>query len=202
MSDRDVHKTHDEDRQTVWNRRYAEHSSIGEPSFVLQTFHSFLPQSGMALDIACGTGANSLFMAQYGLDVDAWDFSRVALNRLRREAADSDLAQCINTRCVEIDADVLPPSKYQVIVNCHYLDRSIIPAMKMALAPGGLLFFQTFTANKRVNLGPSKSAFLLAPGELQDLMQGLEILASQDEGTNPDETHPLAGRACIVARQP
>ena len=48
-------------------------------------------QSGTALDLGCGTGRHSLWLAEHGWDVTAVDFSRAGLSRLADVAADRGL---------------------------------------------------------------------------------------------------------------
>ena len=42
-----------------------------------------MPSDGVALDIACGTGANSFFLASLGMEVKAWDFSKTAIDTIK-----------------------------------------------------------------------------------------------------------------------
>ena len=181
-----------------WNRIYADKQFSGTPAFVLTEFQHFLPKQGRALDIACGSGANTVFLADKGLIVDAWDISDVAIARLGQI---TDTGR-VKARAIDITPAELTPATWDVITVCHYLDRSLIPAIKDALTPGGLVFYQTFTADKAISTGPTNPDFLLGPEELPVLMSGLEVLGYQNEGSNPNPDHPLAGLACIVARKP
>ena len=45
------------------------------------------PPTSRALDVACGFGGNSLYLASMGFQVDAVDISGVALAQLQAEAA-------------------------------------------------------------------------------------------------------------------
>ena len=184
-----------------WNRIYDQqvhHQGTGQPAAVLTENLHWLPAKGRALDIACGTGLNAIFLAKQGLQVDAWDISDTAIRLLSRQAQLSGLS--IQPVQMDICAGSLTPNRWDVIVNCHYLDRSIIPDMRAALTPGGLLFIQTFTADKQVDLGPSNPQFLLQKDELLGLTQNMEVLAYRNEGSNNDVAAPLAGRAYVVAR--
>jgi len=71
-----------------------------------------------------------------------------------------------------------------------------------ATRPGGLICYQTFTAEKQIDIGPSNPDFLLQPNELQSFVPGCEILAFRDESHNTNRDDPLAGRAFIIARKP
>jgi SAM-dependent methyltransferase len=174
---------------------------------VLTEHEHLLPDTGRALDIACGLGANTRFLADHGLMVDAWDLSDVAIDALQQSIQSNHLysnnaySNKVHCKALDITLEDLTPDTWHVIVSCHYLDRNLIPAMKEALKPGGRLFFQTFTADKVVNIGPGNPDFLLAPDELPVLMSGLTVLSYVNEGSNPDTRHPLAGLACIVAQK-
>ena len=69
-----------------------------------------------------------------------------------------------------------------------------------ALAPGGLLVYETFTrAQRELGYGPSRDDFLLAPGELPGLFPELEVV-EYDEGLieAPRPRHT----ARLLARRP
>jgi hypothetical protein len=69
-----------------------------------------------------------------------------------------------------------------------------------ALAPGGLLLYETFTVHQReLGYGPSRDEFLLQPGELPGLFPALEV-SHHWEGRieSPREAHV----AQLVARRP
>lgn len=165
---------------------------------VLTENASLLPDSGRALDVACGSGANSLFLARRGINVESWDISAVVIEALAARAGDLPLT----ARVVDISPASLEGFTFDVIVNCHYLDRSLLGPMIASLSPGGLIFFQTFLKNRALATGPSNPDFLLDDGELHSMMQGLDILAARDGALVSDPEDPLAGRACIVARKP
>ena len=183
-----------------WNRVYSENQLLGLPAAVLTDNDNILPFKGVALDLACGLGSNSLFLEARGLEVHAWDISKVAVSNLA-ERVDS-LQLNIQTRVVNITAAALPVKSYDLVITSHYLDRSLPPAILNATLPGGLICYQTFTAEKKINIGPNNPDFLLQPNELQSFVPNCEILAYQDEGQNTNKNHPLSGRAFIIARKP
>ena len=67
-----------------------------------------------------------------------------------------------------------------VIVVVHYLHRPLFPALVRALRPRGLLIYETFTHAQALRGKPANPAFLLAPGELMQLVQPLDIIASRE----------------------
>ena len=183
-----------------WNRIYSKERPPGITSAVLIDNADILPTRGVALDLACGLGTNSLFLSARGLEVHAWDISDVAISHLAEQA--QSLGLNIKTRVVDITAAELPLESYDLVVTSHYLDRSLPSAIMKATRPGGLICYQTFTAEKQVHKGPSNPDFLLQPNELPSFVSGCEILASKDQSHNTDENDPLAGRAFIIARKP
>jgi SAM-dependent methyltransferase len=179
---------------------YSENQLLGPPAAVLTDNDNILPVKGVALDLACGLGSNSLFLEDRGLEVHAWDISRVAISRLAEQAASLQLN--IQTKVVNITAAALPVESYDLVITSHYLDRSLPPAILNATLPGGLICYQTFTAEKKINIGPHNPDFLLQPNELQSFVPNCEILAYKDESQNTNKDHPLSGRAFIIARKP
>ncbi len=64
-----------------WNRKFREKPKRQPVCPVVEKYWREAP-SGKALDLACGLGRNSLFLAEHGMTVDAVDISDVALDRL------------------------------------------------------------------------------------------------------------------------
>ena len=183
-----------------WNRVYSKNRILRPPAAVLTDNVNIIPVKGRALDLACGLGSNSLFLEKRGLEVHAWDISEVAVSHLAEQADSFQLN--IKTRVVNITADELPVESYDLVIISHYLDRSLPPAILNATRPGGLICYQTFTAKKQIDIGPTNPEFLLQPNELHSFVPNCEVLAFKDESQNPDRDHSLAGRAFIIARKP
>lgn len=183
----------------IYRKQIGEGRQPGEPSYALTRALAHLPAKGTALDLAAGLGNNSLFLASQGLKVDAWDISGEAVSYLNQLARESSLA--VNASRLEIDPTCFSTASYDVIANCHFLDRQLFGAMGTALKPGGLLIFQTFAAGKVADIGPSNPDFLLEPGELQAVFSDLQVLEYQDETDNPNLDHPMAGRVMLIARK-
>ena len=187
------------DVKNKWNRIYARESHVSEPAAVLSRNVDLIQTRGLALDIACGTGANAVFLASMGLNVHAWDISTVAINHLAEEAKKH--RSIIETRVVNIAPNLFPGNCYDLILNCHYLDRSLIPAINKSLKQGGLVVFQTFTADKLADIGPTNPDFLLKKDELLEMFAEYEVLLYQDESQSTDTEDALCGRACLIGRK-
>ena len=180
-----------------WDDRYRSKSQPGSAATVLLDFQHLLPVHGVALDLACGMGANGLFLARRGLEVHAWDTSAVAVVKLRNFASQEGIFVHTDRRDVSLD----PPEEdqFDVIVVSHFLDRSICPAIFRALRPGGMLFYQTFTLKKVEVAGPDNPDYLLAENELLRLFPQLIVRAYREDASS-DNTD-LRNQAYIVAEK-
>ncbi|WP_455366098.1 class I SAM-dependent methyltransferase [Kaarinaea lacus] len=184
-----------------WNERYREAASAGlpEPALVLSENAHLLPDKGMALDLACGRGANAIFLVQHGLQVSAWDYSPVAVEQLQQYAKQQALTLRVEVRDVVHN----PPGKesFDVIVVSRFLERAIIPQLCAALKPQGLIFYQTFIAEKDAAIGPGNPDYLLQPNELLALFAALRIRVYREEGLLGDMTCGFRNEAMLVAQR-
>jgi SAM-dependent methyltransferase len=75
----------------------------------------------------------------------------------------------------------LPGVNFDGIVVTNYLHRPLFPCILDALAPAGLLIYETFAAGNERFGKPSNADFLLRPGELLDVARGrLRVIAYED----------------------
>lgn len=168
----------DEDRQK-WEARYADAADApSTPSAHLARL-SGLGLSGRALDIAGGAGRNAIWLAQQGLETTLVDISARALAIARERAVTAGVT--LHTVCRDLDTQPLPDGPWDVILSFHFLERSLWPAMRAALAPGGwLLFVQPTVCNLRRHPRPPQG-FLLAEHEGRAVAEGLEIVEYQED---------------------
>lgn len=159
-----------------WDARYRADSAPGAPAAVLAENTHLLPVHGEALDLACGLGANATLMAKQGLRVSAWDLSSVAIEHLRRAAPPGVL-------CTVRDVLAQPPvpQSFDVIVVSNFLSRGLETALVEALRADGLLFYQTFTRDKRDPGGPSNPDFLLKRSELLEMFSALRLVYYRED---------------------
>lgn len=75
-----------------WNHIYSQTGQKRYPPIEILAENDFLlPITGSALDVACGLGANAIFLAERGLTVTAWDISFVAIEQLKTYAVQQGL---------------------------------------------------------------------------------------------------------------
>ncbi|HIJ86732.1 MAG TPA: class I SAM-dependent methyltransferase [Desulfuromonadales bacterium] len=166
-----------------WNARYqSEDSFLGEhPSPFLareiERVKALVP-GPKALDIACGEGRNSVFLARHGFRVTGLDISDTGLEKGKNRAQTMGLA--VEFRRVDLD-DYSIQGTFDLILNFNFLLRELIPFEVAALNPGGVLLYDTIMASDQL-IQIHKPAYLLQPGELSRLFgtfQG-EVLFSEE----------------------
>jgi tellurite methyltransferase len=183
-----------------WDERYTQTDRVPSPAMVLADNLHLLPPAGKALDLACGLGANALFLVGQGMETTAWDLSPVAIKGLEARAKACGLPVRAEVRDVQLH----PPAAgtFDVVVVSHFLDRDLMPAIAAALRPGGLLFYQTFTREAVTDCGPSNPAFRLETNELLRLAGRLVIRVYREEGLLGDTSHGTRDVAMLIAQRP
>ena len=187
-------------RREKWNQRHDEATGTGEVAQVLLCNAHLLPRRGKALDLACGRGANALWLAGRGLEVHAWDFSAVAIERLQTEADSRGLA--VHGEVRDVVAEPPQPECFDLVLVSHFLERDLVEPLTAALKPGGRLFYQTFVQEVNLGRGPGRPQWRLAPNELLRLFAPLRIHYYRENAPLSDDSDPLADLALLVASKP
>ena len=159
---------------TTWDEKYAKE---GDPSRVPSLFLSQQIGSlsrGKALDLAMGSGRNSIFLAMNGYEVDAIDYSSVAVNKLQSFVKEQSLT--ISVKQGDLTSFQIPDNTYDLIINFNYLERSLIPQIKKGLNQGGMLLFETYTIEQPRYGRPHNPDYLLKPNELLSSFSDLHII--------------------------
>jgi len=186
-------------RQQRWDQRYSEKVfAAPEPAFVLST-NKHLLASGNALEIASGFGGNSILLAENSYQVDAFDYSEVAMQKLNDYASAHSLA--ISTTTVDLDDVSLPSEHYDLVIGSYYLQRELFPQLLSALKPGGLFFYQTFSGHCVNGAGPENPDFRLRSGELLTICSEHSILYYREDNGRCQGEACFNGEAMIVARR-
>jgi SAM-dependent methyltransferase len=156
-----------------WNIRHVEKPM---PQYVAPTLEKYIKEAnvGRALDVACGTGRNTHFLADLGFVVDAIDLSDYALSCVREDA---------NINKYEVDLDLYNiEEKYDLIININYLNRRLIQQMLEALQKGGVVIFETFIrAHDEPQKGSMNPDFLLNTNELLRAFIDLDIIYYEEK---------------------
>ncbi|MEA3331540.1 MAG: methyltransferase domain-containing protein [Campylobacterota bacterium] len=152
-----------------WNKRFVEFPMSENISKIVEKYIGEA-NVGQAIDVACGTGRNTHFLAQKGFLVDAVDFSDYALGRVQNSSI-------INKIDADLDRYNMLPNRYDLIVNINYLNRRLVSQMKEALKSGGVVIFESFIVahgdykHETMNLD-----YLLRKNELLHSFIGLDVI--------------------------
>jgi tellurite methyltransferase len=165
-----------------WDDRYRKSQGNTEPAAILPKY-IHLAATGKALDIACGNGRHSRFIAERGFDVDAVDISRVATDRIEGRHPR------IHVICTDLDTWTIPEASYDLIVNIRFLDRRLFPMIQKGLAPGGVLIFEAF-------LNDAGHRYGLASNELLREFRSLRVVYYEEVRLAQPEK--FDGLACFV----
>lgn len=131
---------------------------------------------GRVLDLACGQGRHASLAAGLGLQVTALDRDAMALQRLQGVAG-------IATVQADIEAGPWPfagtgvIAEFDAVIVTNYLHRALYAQIAAALAPDGLLIYETFMLGNALFGRPSNPDFLLRPDELLTAFPGLSTVA-------------------------
>jgi SAM-dependent methyltransferase len=146
-----------------------------KPSQFLIDNSELLP-SGKALDIAMGSGRNTLYLAEQGLEVEGIDISHEDIQQALNTAQERGLK--INACVADIEgADYyIEKDAYDLIICFNYLYRPLIPMIKDGLRKGGMVIYETYLVEQADYGKPKNPAYLLKHNELLDMFRDLRCL--------------------------
>lgn len=187
------------DDRTYWNERYRDETFQlpTEPSRPLREFADAIPD-GRALDVATGNGRNALFLADEGYEVDAVDVSGVALAEARDRAMEFDPRGHVNWIQADLDTYRLPEATYDVVAVSFYTALDLLPELKEALAPGGVLCYEHHLRSPEADRGPSDDRHRFRSNDL--LRAALDLTVLHYEETTRVEDGRTTAVATLVAR--
>lgn len=171
-------------------------AALWRPNAWLAAHWRCLPPGGRVLDLAMGSGRDAVWLAQRGFRVTGLDILPDALARARALAARHGVA--LEARLADAcSPDALAPGDWDGILVVNFLERALLPRLPAALAPGGVLIYQSFTHPQASNGRPRDPRRLLRPGELAAAFaESLEFIAGQE-----GEFEPGRRTASLVARR-
>ena len=137
--------------------------------------------------MACGSGRHARFLLEQGHDVTAVDREPQSIPGVRFLQADLENGS----------PWPLPGERFQGVVVTNYLHRPLLQVLADALAPGGVLLYETFMQGNERYGKPSNPAFLLRPGELWQAFAGLHIVAFE-QGRAAHPKPAMMQRLCAV----
>jgi SAM-dependent methyltransferase len=152
----------------------ASHAADLPPSTWVTRWASLIRPGGEVLDLACGAGRHTRFLARLGFEVCAVD---------RDPGLFADPPAGVTLTGADLEAGPWPLAgrRFDAIVVTNYLHRPLLPVLAGSLEPGGVLIYETFARGNERFGKPSNPDFLLAPGELLEAVRGkLRVVAYED----------------------
>ncbi|RZL63745.1 MAG: class I SAM-dependent methyltransferase [Variovorax sp.] len=150
----------------------APHAGQQPSDWVVRWSH-LVPPAAAVLDVPCGSGRHMRWFAGRGHRVTGVDRAPEAI------AAAAPFGDAVQA---DIEAGPWPfdGQAFGAVVVTHYLWRPRLADITAAVAPGGVLLYETFAAGNESVGKPSRPDFLLQPGELLCACAGLRVVAYED----------------------
>ena len=182
-----------------WNARYA---AGFEPSFTphplaVRALSMDLPDGPVA-DLACGPSGSALLAATRGRRVTAVDVSEVALGLLGDEARRRGLGRLVTLVHADLSAWSPEPRSYALVLCTGFWDTAVFAAAIHAVADGGLLAWEAFTAEARRSRPALPPQWCLAPGEPASLLPPDFTVIDQSDESGRERRQMLARRASPI----
>jgi SAM-dependent methyltransferase len=197
---------HNDPELERWNERYrAEEYVFGTaPNAFLKRQTARLQSQWRALCVADGEGRNSVWLAEQGLEVTAFDFSPLAVEKARRLAA---------ARGVKVRYEVAsiydwrwPAEEFDAVaaIFVQFADPTMrrfkFDAMARALKPGGLVLIEGYTP-KQLQYGtggPKQVENLYTEALLREAFAGWEVLELRAYEAELDEGSRHRGMSAVI----
>lgn len=168
-----------DEEKNNWDTKYSGdgYELHQKPSDLLVGWLDRLP-SGRALDLACGTGRNSLFLAEQGYVVTAIDISPIAIEMAEKSARDKGLT--INWIVADLDSYEIRGQYDLIVVSFFYINKMIVPGIISALSSGGMLLYENHMVPPSPSAETHKHRYHFKPGELRLLFKELNVLQYEE----------------------
>ena len=134
------------DNKQFWEDRYASAPKIwsGKVNQPLIDFVKDL-KPGNALDLGCGEGADSLWLAKNGWHVTAVDISQNAVDKVNKNAESLGLTGSIKAIAIDLSSN-FPTGNYDLVIAMYFhspkaFDRTkVLKKALSSVTPGGIMF--------------------------------------------------------------
>lgn len=179
-----------------WEKTYKDDkvATFGvDPNREIKELWSSFKQKCSILEVGCGEGKNSLFLAEKGFRVHAFDISEFTIQKVERLLLEHKLR--LTTQVVDLRSFVFDKS-YDVIISygtLHFVEKNdwkaFIEKAKNKTNSGGLNIMQIFT--NKVAASPDIAQFavgLANEGGLFSLYKGWDIIKTMSHVF--DDKHP------------
>ena len=164
------------------------------PSPWVVRFTPLIADNGPVLDLACGSGRHTRYLADRSHPVVALDRNAEALQPLKTLTGVELIAADLENG----NPWPLADRQFAGIVVTNYLHRPLFPAIIDAVADDGFLIYETFALGNEAYGKPSNPDFLLRPGELLEIVLGGLRVVAFEEGIIAAPRQAVVQRICAV----
>ena len=173
--------------------------NIHQPEKPLDWVTRFTPlikTGGTVLDLACGKGRHTHYLADLGYQLTALDRNLSAISKNQN----IDSIELIEADLEDGSPWPLGSRKFDAIVVANYLARPLFPAIIGALGEDGVLIYETFSLGNEKHGRPSNPDFLLEPGELFSACSDALRVIAYEEGMLETPAPAVKQRICAIKR--
>jgi 2-polyprenyl-3-methyl-5-hydroxy-6-metoxy-1,4-benzoquinol methylase len=169
------------DDKIKWNNKYKNKPNLLKPREASEKLKSLIKyaKGKDVLEIACGSGRNSIYLAKNGFNITALDISDIAIETLNKQNIEN-----IKTEVVDLENYTPKENSYDLIVKTNYLDKVLIPKLAQALKKDGILFIETYMQHEENEKKDSNPEYLLKKEELKSFFNDEFEIIDYDEFLN------------------
>ena len=194
------------DAAETWNRRYAGDDFLfgTAPNAWLRDHAGAIAPGGRVLCVADGEGRNSVWLAQQGLVVDAFDVADRAVQKAQALARQAGVQ--VNHTVADCDGFAWPEDAYDAVaaIFVQFADPALrtrlFQRMVASLKPGGLLILQGYTPRQldyRTG-GPPILSHLYTADLLRTAFAGLTFITLSEYEADVQEGTGHSGRSALI----
>ncbi|MQX35099.1 class I SAM-dependent methyltransferase [Roseospira navarrensis] len=151
------------------------HLKLTVPAPWITRFAALIRPGGAVLDVACGGGRHARWLVARG-------FALTLVDRDTDAVADlADRAEIVTADLEDGAPWPFAGRTFDAVMVTNYLHRPLFGPLVDAVAPGGVLLYQTFMLGNERFARPRNPDHLLRPGELLEAIagRGLQVVAFQ-----------------------
>ena len=194
------------DAAETWNRRYAGDDFLfgTEPNAWLREHTGSLPSAGHILSVADGEGRNSVWLAQQGFQVDAFDIAHRAVEKARAFAQRQGVS--VDFAVADVDGFAWPEAAYDGVaaIFVQFADPDtrarLFERIVRSLKPGGVLVLQGYTP-KQLDYrtgGPPILSHLYTRDLLESAFSDLSIIELREYEAEVREGQGHSGQSALI----
>jgi SAM-dependent methyltransferase len=194
------------DGATMWNQRFSGDDYLfgREPNEYLRAKAPVLPTGGSVLCVADGEGRNSVWLAQQGFRVQAFDISDVGVAKARKLAADAGVSVDYSVADCEQWPWTTQSHDAVVAIFIQFADPDLrtrlFANMVRSLKPGGVLIVQGYTPRQLEYKtgGPGQLSHLYTADQIREAFRGLSIVELIEYEAELSEGSRHTGRSALL----